>query len=438
MPMDSHPDPTVARVLIPDGERGEFRTNSIGMRERPFETPKPAGLVRIVLLGDSYVFGLNIPAEARLGAFLERFLAERSPPGARFECLHFAINSWNLAAECEFVRRQIELLRPDLVIQVSVSNDVDDVSGVRGFGTEATFVPAVSGRADSILLSRYPKVFLEHDESNLLGLGFDHESRGRFVDALAAVRRLRATLAALPGSPRHLLVFHWGPLNPIAHARLGSSLEPESVLYLPLAFSIDKTAWVTPLDPHWGERGHERVAQVLYGVIRERGLLPGTGLAAWPEADDTARAWAASGRAEAEGGDQRIRAVLGEFTARIEPPLDAREARQIHGGLDMEGLVSPYASFVLLRAGADELAVRGHCLPDEALRGASVRVSLEELELGVLELEPRRELDFRAPIPAELGGRELLNVRFSADDWVYRGDNLRHCVVFRLDSVALE
>ena len=439
MQFDSHPDPEVGRVLIPYGARQGASTNAIGMREREVLLPKPAGLVRIVLLGDSFVFGLNIATAERLGAVLERELAERAP-GMHFECLHYAVNSWNLAAECTFLRRQLDQLRPDLVLQISVSNDLDDVSGVRGFGTEATFAPAHGARADSIVLDRYAKSFLQQDTRNFLSRGMDYESRSRFAEALRAISALRQTLAELPGSPRHILLLHWGPLNPVVHEHLGSELPPDSVYYLPLEFSTDKSVWLTPTDPHWNARGHARVAELLYGLIRRQGLLPGVELAAWPEAEELAEDWAQRGREFAETGGPKLRATLGELVAVIDTQqFTLDEARQVHGGLDLEGLVSPYASFVLARtSGARELHVSGRCLPDRALRGTTTRIQLEELELGKLELEPDAPIDFRAPIPPELDGRELLDVRLTSDDYVYRGENLRHCVVWRLERAALE
>ncbi len=439
MQFDSHPDPDVARVLIPYGERQGSTTNASGMREREVELPKPADLVRIVLLGDSYVFGLNIATEERLGAVLERELGGRTP-GTRFECLHYAVNSWNLVSECAFVRRQLELLRPDLVVQVSFVNDLNDVSGVRGFGAEASFAPAVGPRADSLLLDRYPKSYLGQDTPNLLSRGLDHESRSRFAEALAAIQRLRADLAELPGGPRHLLLVHWNVLASVVHEHLGSKLEPGSVLYLPPEVATDKSLWLKPTDSHWNARGHARMAELLYGAIRERGLLPGIELGAWPAAEELARDWGARGRAFAQEANPKLRAALANLVSSIEfPDLTLEEARQVHGGLDLEGLVSPYCSFVLLRApAARELVVRGRCLPDRSLRGAAMRVHLEELELGSIALEPDAPIDFRAPIPPELAGRELLNVRFLTADYVYRGEDLRHCVSFRLERAALE
>lgn len=444
---DSHPDPEVGRILIAERQIHGTSSNAIGVRERPFELDKPPGVVRIVLLGDSYVFGLNIPDPDRLGAVLERHLGERAraggangAPPARFECLHLAVNSWNLHAECTFVRRQIDRLRPDLVLQVSVANDLDDVTGVRGFGAEASFAPRHGARADSVLLDRYPGSFLNQNTRNFLARGEDWESRSRFADALEAIRALRAAAAALPGSPRHVLIAHWGPLAPALHRHLGAELEPDSIAYLPLEFSVDKSVWLTPGDAHWNVKGHAQVAEFLYGLIRTRGLLPDVELAPWPEAERLAEDWSAAGLASARDGLERMRQLVKDPVAVIDlPEITLEEARQVHGGLDREGLVSPYASLVLHRApGTRALHVAGRALPDRSLAGARTRVFLEELEVGALVLRPDAALELRVPVPAALDGREFLDLRLESSDYVYRGDDARHCVVFRLERAALE
>src|SRR5574342_587252 len=59
---DSHPDPDVGRVLMAGlgGRRDEgvaIRSNRMGLREAAYQLPKPDRVVRVVLLGDSMIFG---------------------------------------------------------------------------------------------------------------------------------------------------------------------------------------------------------------------------------------------------------------------------------------------------------------------------------------------------------------------------------------------
>ena len=69
---DSHPDADVGHLHLPGLQGREFvrqpvHTNALGLREREIATPKPPGTVRVLLLGDSFVFGWGVAADRRLG-----------------------------------------------------------------------------------------------------------------------------------------------------------------------------------------------------------------------------------------------------------------------------------------------------------------------------------------------------------------------------------
>jgi hypothetical protein len=194
---------------------------------------------------------------------------------------------------------------------------------------------------------------------------------------------------------------------------------------------------ITPTDPHWNPEAHALVAGALYGVMRARNLLPSIELPAWPEADQRASEWAERGLAFARTEGDRLRKSLRRARRGARwPEITLEEARQVHGGLDLEGLVSPLRFVRAPPAGGRERAATcadARC-PTWSLRGARTRVFLEELAVGELVHEPGAEWKLDVPIPPELEGRELLNLRFESDDYVYRGPDLRHCVVFRLEA----
>jgi hypothetical protein len=225
------------------------------------------------------------------------------------------------------------------------------------------------------------------------------------------------------------------------YEHLGSKLPPDTVSFLPLELATDKSLWIKPADSHWNSEGHARVARYLYGLIASRDLLPDVELGPWPEAVATTEDWDARGLEFARDNLERVSELFkGDPVSVIDlPEIAYEEARQVHGGLDREGLVSPYASLVLHRGpGTTTLHVAGAALPDVALTGLRTRVFLEELELETVAHEPGTPFELRIAIPAALEGRKYLNLRFTSDDWVYRGDDLRHCVSFRLERAALE
>ena len=76
-------------------------------------------------------------------------------------------------------------------------------------------------------------------------------------------------------------------------------------------------------------------------------------------------------------------------------------------------------------------------LPRPEMDGARVRVYADELELGSFELRAEQPAVETWDLPQALLAREVLSVRFEADDYVYAADDPRHCIAFRLVGVGL-
>ncbi len=436
---DSHADPDVGRINQPYlkdqyGISGMvLSTNRFGIRERNYALPKPAGLVRIVLLGDSMIFGTGVPAEDRVGVHLERWLAERSPDfDGQIECLHLAVPSWNIKAESSYLLRQMSDLQPDLVIHVSVPNDLHDCSGLRGFGVPAKFSPQQRHRADSIISYGWPGSLGFSRASGLLPWGIDWEGQIRFGDAAADILRLTRTLERFGAKYRLLLA--WNRYLPVAKKLLVPRLDPAQVVYLPTAFRRDPQYWVSEENHHWNREGHMKVARLIYAMIVRDRLLENIAPLSWEEAAQTFDEIAIAGREEAERELKR--------SHRVEPAIDltdltARTARQIHGGIDEHGYLSPYSSFVLKNADGRRLEVQGLALDRPELDSTRVRVFVDAVQIGEIELLANRELDLSYPLPAIVAHRPFLNVRFESDDYVYQGPFLQHCVVFQLKRLAI-
>jgi lysophospholipase L1-like esterase len=96
-----------------------FRTNSHGLRGPERAIPKPAGVFRIALVGDSVVEGVGLEREEdTLPAQLESQLADK-----RIEVVSGATRGYNTQAEIELLRRRVLPYEPDLVIVLFVRND---------------------------------------------------------------------------------------------------------------------------------------------------------------------------------------------------------------------------------------------------------------------------------------------------------------------------
>ena len=138
----SHLAPAVARIVVddPDGPlqvsdnplqayelkssfrsptHPGFRTNSHGLRGPERQIPKPSGVLRIALVGDSIIEGIGLEREEdTIASQLERMLEGRG-----IEVINAGVRGYNTQAEVELFRRRVLPYEPDLVIVVFVRND---------------------------------------------------------------------------------------------------------------------------------------------------------------------------------------------------------------------------------------------------------------------------------------------------------------------------
>lgn len=436
---DSHNDPQVARVLLKN-LRGRSHgpvaidTNRFGLRERDYAIPKPASTLRVVLLGDSFVFGTGCPQDERMGRHLEGFLRERSG-NPDIEVLHLGIMSWNLVAECSYLRRQLSLLQPDLVFHLSVPNDLDDMEGVRGFGGLSRFSPTHRDRGPASIRLRHPGLIMGtvDVQANTLIHNHDWESRTRFDAARRAIDRLVAELDRT--GARYVHLFRWPKMGASMRAVLGAGLRDDQVAYLADAFLLDESTWVAPDDMHWGPKGMRQMALLYYGLIQERGLLPELELPAWGEAREAvARIHRA---ARNDPSLPTVRATTIDATLDLETPGET-EATHVHGGVDADGFMMPFAALSLRNARAQRLRIRGRPLDRPEIDGATVRVHVDGIPTGRFQLTAGVDVDVALPLPLEVAARPHVTVWLQSDDWAYGGDDLQKCLAMRLHSVGLE
>jgi lysophospholipase L1-like esterase len=119
------PTPFVGYAPVP-GRQGSAQINSLQFRyARELETPKPAGVCRIFLLGGSTAFGSGASSnDTTIGGYLEKYLNERSDQyGWRFEVITAASSGWATTNERILIENRLVELEPDVVLEVSGHND---------------------------------------------------------------------------------------------------------------------------------------------------------------------------------------------------------------------------------------------------------------------------------------------------------------------------
>jgi hypothetical protein len=108
----------------------EGRYNALGFRDVERQTAKPAGTMRIEVLGDSFIEALQVPLEQTLTAVLERKLNDGGG-SPRYEVLNLGQSGFGTTEECQRFEHFGRQLDPDVVVlALFPGNDVRNNSRV--------------------------------------------------------------------------------------------------------------------------------------------------------------------------------------------------------------------------------------------------------------------------------------------------------------------
>jgi hypothetical protein len=106
--------------------RAYVKVNSAGMRDVERTRTKPAGRLRIAVLGDSYTEAIQVEREHAFPALLEKRLAECGRPA---EVLNFGVSGFGTAQQLLTLRSKVWDYAPEVVLLAFFpSNDVSDNS----------------------------------------------------------------------------------------------------------------------------------------------------------------------------------------------------------------------------------------------------------------------------------------------------------------------
>lgn len=107
---------------------GEFSVtisvNSLGMRgQREYSVDKPDDVRRVVLLGDSFVYGAGAEDEEVISFVLEDILNQNRLGNSRWEVLNLGVSGFGQAEELVTFRQRGKRYEPDIVMLFFFSND---------------------------------------------------------------------------------------------------------------------------------------------------------------------------------------------------------------------------------------------------------------------------------------------------------------------------
>jgi hypothetical protein len=216
---------------------------------------KPAGVYRILLLGDSYVEGLRVPLEQTFDKVLEAELNAGAPAGLRYEVVNAGVSGWGTDQQLLWLRGEGVKYQPDLVLLAFFpGNDFQNISeALEVANMGRVHKPFFWRTGDGLALRYHP--FDPASAPQPEAPAAPAQPANRAVERLSG---LRAWLAghstfyrfasvtldeAAPGLALRLA--RWGLIdapNATADARMGSE-------YVPVAYGIYRQ----PLEMEWTE-----------------------------------------------------------------------------------------------------------------------------------------------------------------------------------------
>jgi hypothetical protein len=393
-------------------------TDELGMRAR--RTPVPTEARRIVVLGDSVAFGFGLDEGGTLAEQLESVLNALQPvrPVA---CFTVAVPSWNATDAFRFLLDHLDHYRPDIVLWLPVSNDLEDAYGVDENG-QRRFAPDV--------FSPHPRLHLRPDwpflalrakavaperrlalGPEILVSGLAPLSRARFVRAVAECERARARLART-GARLFVAAHEQSDYQRELRAtwlRAGLDLDE---LALFEALEKDDTLLI---DPHPSARTVGVMARWLAGELVAEGLVDagGGGLAVPEESYATRRAQLPTRQEALAWSAARTARANEELEPRIDPET-MQGLLQVYGGLNLDGTLEPH--FAAALPAGRTLVVELEPLA-EAPEPFEVEVLLGNTRLGVVSLGVSGPVRAEFPLAGEPG---VVDVHLVASDSLLR------------------
>jgi hypothetical protein len=296
------------------------RNNSQGFHDRERSIENPDGRTRIVVVGDSYVQSLEVLREESFPALLEDLLNRERD---RFEVIPLARRDGGQEMECELLTEHGLSFDPDLVVLVSVPNDLlANDPDLRALATRSPRALLFPGLLVDRLLTGwlFRHAYLLNEKYRLGALAPQHwayldptpepierayqrtaeqldrivdAARGHGSDLLLTARRFQNVprwLARYPGlreysvdpDAHHDWMVDYTTSRGIHYVDNGPAFQ-EYYYEHPTG---DPEQYTWPNDGHWRQPGHRIVAELLYQYLVENGLL-GLGRRDEPSAEVT-------------------------------------------------------------------------------------------------------------------------------------------------------
>ncbi len=270
----------------------DVNINWHGLRGPEFQNEKPPGKKRILILGDSIVFGWGAPQESIFALALQKLFSRVTPD---VEVIPAGVVSWNTRTEYEYLKSAGIHFKPDVVVLVIVSNDVEPKSsGHTDISKDLLLRTLLSENDISVIdhlppfsISPRPKVWSQAVHYSYLLQYIQYITRTRSTAHWQTITEQNSPIwedarLALDGifklcheNSADFLPYFYGSKSTVMANAVLSRYEKylqgigERVFFLPESLFKEAKYRVSRVDPHPNVAGHMIIAQEMF-----QSLLP--------------------------------------------------------------------------------------------------------------------------------------------------------------------
>jgi lysophospholipase L1-like esterase len=264
-------DPAVGHEHVPGSAarlmRSDVNINSGGLRNREVTLEKPAGTARIMMLGDSIVFGWGVDQDKTMSVDLEKDLSAGGFGLA--EVINTGVGNYNTAMEVAYFLKSGAAYHPDTVVLNYFINDAEPTPTYQPVPWYARrfYAYAVSGGAWDI----FKRSLLGGPEWHKYYADLYRDGQPGWMAAQDNIRRLaaycrengiRLVMTNIP-ELHQLSPYPFVDVN----AKLAAIAAAEGIEYVDLLPAVTGEApdslWVTAPDPHPNAKAHALMARRL-------------------------------------------------------------------------------------------------------------------------------------------------------------------------------
>jgi lysophospholipase L1-like esterase len=251
----------------------DFRTNSMGLRDREFPYDRVPGKFRVLMLGDSITVGWGTELKDTFAKRIERLYAAT---GVDAEVINTGVGNYNTMQEVEYFITKGYRFRPDMVVLSFFVNDAEPLvpTGSPSALMRVCYACAFAvGQSDAIMRRFLGKA----DWSEYYLALYDGGKSKGWHDAEEAIGRL-ADFCKRNGVS--LLIASVPELHDVGNYRLQSITD--LVRHAAVKFGVgfvdllpelkdhpSSTLWVTPPDPHPNALAHQLIAHGLFNAMKD-------------------------------------------------------------------------------------------------------------------------------------------------------------------------